>query len=229
MMADSPLFSATITTGHPHRTYIGAPMEYFLHSNTTNKPAFLSLPLPTSTMCYLPRHNQSPTTLHTRSMFQANHIAHAPVLEVMGFGHHKDLGGFESASFGTLWSTSLFIICSFYYHMLSKLTPYMFMFLLCINTPVCCMYFASSNINLATYCLDSRLSYSVWTSEIRGIHQESGTTYKLKPMPHTTSDPTPELNSIFELNLSCYGNTCREEDPSVIQHYARRIFNSRKL
>jgi len=125
--------------------------EYFLQSDTTNKPAFLSLPLPTSTMCYLLQHNQSPTTLHTRSMFQANHIVHAPVLEVMGLGHHKDLWGFELASIGTLRSTSLFIICSFYYHMLSKLTPYMFMFLLCINTPVCYMYFASSNINLATY------------------------------------------------------------------------------
>ena len=31
------------------------------------------------------------------------------------------------------------------------ITPFMFMFCLCINTPVCCMYFASSNINLATY------------------------------------------------------------------------------
>jgi len=31
------------------------------------------------------------------------------------------------------------------------ITPFMFMFCLCINTPVYCMYFASSNINLATY------------------------------------------------------------------------------
>jgi len=99
MMADSPLFSDTITTGHPRWTYIGAPSEYFLHSNTTNKPAFLSLPLPTSTMCYLPQHNQSPTMLHTHSMFQANHIVHAPVLEVMGLSHHKDLQGFELAPF----------------------------------------------------------------------------------------------------------------------------------
>jgi len=139
----------------PPATLIGLISE--LHRNPSytpippTKPAFLSLSLPTSTMCYLPQHNQSPTTLHTCSMFQANHIAHAPVLEVMGLGHHKDLRGFESASFGTLRSMSLFIICSFYYHMLSKLTPYMFMFFLCINTPVCCMYFASSNINLATY------------------------------------------------------------------------------
>ena len=31
------------------------------------------------------------------------------------------------------------------------ITPYMFMFCFSINTPVHCMYFASSNINLATY------------------------------------------------------------------------------
>jgi len=31
------------------------------------------------------------------------------------------------------------------------ITPFMFMLCLCINTPVCCMYFASSDINLATY------------------------------------------------------------------------------
>jgi len=37
MMAASPLFSATIITGHLHWTYIGAPSEYFLHSDTTNK------------------------------------------------------------------------------------------------------------------------------------------------------------------------------------------------
>ena len=37
MMADSPLFSATITTSHPRWTYIGALSEYFLYSDTTNK------------------------------------------------------------------------------------------------------------------------------------------------------------------------------------------------
>jgi len=41
MMADSPLFSATITTGHPRQTHIGAPSEYFLHSDTTNKTCIL--------------------------------------------------------------------------------------------------------------------------------------------------------------------------------------------
>jgi len=151
MMATSPLFSATITTGHPCQTYIRAPSEYFLYSDTTNKPAFLSSPLPTSTMCYLPQHNQSPTMLHTRSMSQANHIAHAPVLKVMGFSRHKDLRGFESASFGTLQSTSLFVICSILQpYAVLNIFLYVYVFL-CINTPVCCMYFASSNINLATY------------------------------------------------------------------------------
>jgi len=151
MMATSPLFSATFTTGHPRWTYIEPPSEYFptpipptnLHSYHCHYQ-----PAPCAT---LPQHNQSPTMLHTCSMSQANHIAHAPLLEVMCFGRHKDLWGFESASFGTLRSTSLFIICPLYYHILSKLTPYMFMFPLCINTLVCCMYFASSNINLATY------------------------------------------------------------------------------
>jgi len=52
---------------------------------------------------------------------------------------------------GTIRNTSLLVICSFYYHMLFMITPYMFMFCFSINTPVCCMYFASSNINLATY------------------------------------------------------------------------------
>jgi len=91
MMAASPLFSATFTTGHPCRTYIGPPLEYFptpipptnLHSYYCHYQ-----PAPCAT---LPQHNQSPTMLHTCSMSQANHIAHAPVLEVMGFGCHKDL------------------------------------------------------------------------------------------------------------------------------------------
>jgi len=151
MMATSPLFSATITTGHPRRTYIRDPLESFptlipptnLHSYHCHYQ-----PAPCAT---LPQHNQSPTMLHTCSMSQANHIAHAPVLEVMGLGRHKDLQGFESASFGTLWSTSLFVICSILkpYDLLT-ISLYVHVFL-CINTPVCCMYFASSNINLAAY------------------------------------------------------------------------------
>ena len=41
MMAASPLFSATITTSHLRRTYIGAPLEYFPYSNTTNTTCIL--------------------------------------------------------------------------------------------------------------------------------------------------------------------------------------------
>jgi len=41
MMAASPLLSATIITGHLHRTYIRAPSEYFLHSATTNTTCIL--------------------------------------------------------------------------------------------------------------------------------------------------------------------------------------------
>ena len=41
MMAALPLFSATITTGHPRRTNIGAPLEYFPYSDTTNKTCIL--------------------------------------------------------------------------------------------------------------------------------------------------------------------------------------------
>jgi len=41
MMADSPLFSATITTGHPRRTYIGDLSEYFPYSDTTNTTCIL--------------------------------------------------------------------------------------------------------------------------------------------------------------------------------------------
>jgi len=52
MMATSPLFSATLTISHSHQTYIGPPSEYFPSSDTTNKSAFLSLLLPTSTMHY---------------------------------------------------------------------------------------------------------------------------------------------------------------------------------
>ena len=139
----------------PLATFVGLISELRRNTPSTTlppkQPAFLSLSLPTSTMRFLPQHNQNPTMLHTCSMFQANHITHAPVLEVMSRGHHKDLWGFTLASFGTIWNTSLLVICSFYYHMLFTLTPYMFMFCFCINTQVCCMYFASSNINLATY------------------------------------------------------------------------------
>ena len=90
-------------------------------------------PAPCATLL---QHNQSPIMLHTHSMSQANHIAHAPVLEVMGFGCHKDLQGFESASFGTLRSTSLFVICSILQpYALLTISLYVHV-LICINNQV---------------------------------------------------------------------------------------------
>jgi len=151
MMAASPLFSATITTGHPRRTYIGAPSEYFLHSITTNTTCILIIVITNQhhvlSTAAQPEPHHAPHLFHVPG--QSHHACTS--LEVMSCGHHKDLRGFTSASFGTIRNTSLLVTCSFYYHMLFTLTPYMFMFCLCINTPVCCMYFSSSNINLATY------------------------------------------------------------------------------
>jgi len=151
MMATSPLFSATITTSYPCRTYIGALSEYFLHSVTTNTTCILIIVITNQhhvlSTAAQPEPHHAPHTFHVPGQ---SHRA-CTSLKVMSRGHHKDLQGFMSASFGTIRNTSLLVICSFYYHMLFTLTPYMFMFCLCINTPVCCMYFASSNINLATY------------------------------------------------------------------------------
>jgi len=160
MMANSPLFSATITTGHPRRTYIGAPLEYFPYSDTTNTTCILIIVITNQhhvlSTAAQPQPHHAPHTFHVPGR---SHRAHTS-LEVMSLGHHKDPRGFMSASFGTIQNTSPLAICSFFYHMLFTITPYMFMFCLCINTPVCCMYFASLNINLATYfsLTHSRLS-----------------------------------------------------------------------
>ena len=151
MMATSPLFSATITTGHLRRTYIGAPSEYSLHSATTKTTCILIIVITNQhhvlSTAAQPQPHHAPHTFHVPGQ---SHRARTS-LEVMSLGHHKDPRGFTSASFGTIRNTSLLAICSFYYHMLFTITPYMFMFCFSINTPVCCMYFASSNINLATY------------------------------------------------------------------------------
>jgi len=77
MMATSPLFSATFTTGHPRRTYIGALSGYFLYSDTTNKSTFLSSPLPTSTMRYSttaqPEPHHAPHTFHVTGQSYHTH------------------------------------------------------------------------------------------------------------------------------------------------------------
>jgi len=151
MMAASSLFSATITTGHLCRTYIGAPLEYSLHSITTKTTCILIIVI--THQHHVLSTAAQPQPHHAPHMFHVPGQSHRACtsLEVMSLGHHKDLRGFTSASFGTIRNTSLLVICSFYYHMLFTITPYMFMFCFSINTPVCCMYFASLNINLATY------------------------------------------------------------------------------
>jgi len=120
MMATSPLFSATITTGHLRRTYIGAPSEYFLHSATTNTTCILIIVITNQhhvlSTTAQPQPHHAPHTFHVLGQ---SHRA-CTSLEVMSCGHHKDLRGFMSASFGTIQNTSLLVICSFYYHMLSR-------------------------------------------------------------------------------------------------------------
>jgi len=139
------------TTSQPRWTYIGPPLEFILYSSTTtSKSSFLSLPLPTSTTCYLPQHNQSTTKLHTCSMLQAYHTTHAPVLKVMGFGRHKVFQGFGSALFGIHRSTSLFVICSIslpYTFQDNSLYVYV---LFLYRYSSCSMHFTCSNINLAS-------------------------------------------------------------------------------
>ena len=182
-----------------YRSSVGIP----LHSATTKTTRILIIVITNQhhvlSTAAQPQPHHAPHTFHVPG--QSYHTRTS--LEVMSLGHHKDPRGFTSASFGTIRNTSLLVICSFYYHMLFTITPYMFMFCFSINTPVCCMYFASSNINLATYfsLTRSRLLKLLLGStpdsptpsgppKIRGIQQESGATYRLKPTPRTTSDPT---------------------------------------
>jgi len=68
MMATSPLFSATIFTGHPRRTYIGALSEYFLYSDTTNKTCILIIVITNQhhvlSTAAQPEPHHAPHTLH---------------------------------------------------------------------------------------------------------------------------------------------------------------------
>jgi len=68
MMADSPLFSATITTGHLRWTYIGALSEYFLHSDTTNTTCILIIVITNQhhvlSIAAQPEPHQTPHTFH---------------------------------------------------------------------------------------------------------------------------------------------------------------------
>jgi len=75
MMATSPLFSATIITGHLCRTYIGAPSEYFLHSATTNTTCILIIVI-------INQHH----VLSTAAQPESHHAPHT--FHVPGQSHH---------------------------------------------------------------------------------------------------------------------------------------------
>jgi len=125
MMATLPLFSATITTSHPCQTYIRAPSEYFLHSNTTNKTCIPIIVI--TNQHHVLSTTAQPEPHHTPHKFHVPGQSYRERTSSRGHGSQSPQG-LTRISVSTLWSTSRFIICSFYYHMLSKLTPYMFMF-----------------------------------------------------------------------------------------------------
>jgi len=89
MMATSPLFSATITTGHPCRTYIGAPSEYFPYSDTTNQTCILIIVI--TNQHHVLSTAAQPQPHHAPHMFHVLGQSHRACtsLEVMSRGHHK--------------------------------------------------------------------------------------------------------------------------------------------
>jgi len=151
MMAASPLFSATITTGHLRQTYIGAPSEYSLHSATTNTTCILIIVITNQhhvlSTAAQPQPHHAPHTFHvpgqshcacTSSRGHESRSPQGPARIYVGIlRHHSE---YKSPCY-------MFILLPYAF----TITPFMFMFCFSINTPVCCMYFASSNINLAIY------------------------------------------------------------------------------
>jgi len=156
MMAASPLFSATITTGHPRQTYIRALSEYFLYSDTTNETCIPIIVI-----------NNQHHVLSTAAQPEPHHAPH--MFHVPGQSHHARTSsrGHESWSPQGLVTIYVGILQhppeyeSPYYMFI--LLPYalqvnsLYVYVLSLyNTPVCCMYFASLNINLATVMVHAR-------------------------------------------------------------------------
>jgi len=151
MMGDSPLFSATITTGHPHQTYIGAPLEYFLHSAITNKTCIPIIAI--TNQHHVPSTAAQPEPHHTPHTFHVPGQSYRACTSSRGHGSRSPQG-LARISVGILRHPLEYESPHYMFILLPyalQINPYMFMFCLCINTPVCCMYFTSSNINLATY------------------------------------------------------------------------------
>ena len=82
------------------------------------------------------------------------------------------------------------------------------MFCFCINTPVCCMYFTSSNINLATYfsltcsCLSSWLDSRPlkFEASIKRAAQPTSWSQCFTQLQTRHLRPNSELNTVNELS-----------------------------
>jgi len=90
------------------------------YSDTTNQTCILIIVITNQhhvlSTAAQPQPHHAPHTFHVPGQ---SHRARTS-LEAMSRSHHKDLRGFTSASFGTIRNMSLLVICSFYYHMLSR-------------------------------------------------------------------------------------------------------------
>jgi len=147
MMATSPLFSATFTTSHPRRNYIGPPLDFIPYSDTTNKPAFLSLPLPTSTMRYSTAAQPEPHHFHV--LGQSYHAC------TSSQGHWSwSPQGLARIWVSILWHPLEYEYFCNMFHSTTICSPNYLLICSCLYLYKylgCSMYFASSNINLATY------------------------------------------------------------------------------
>jgi len=118
------------------------------HSNTTNQTCILIIVITN-------QHH----VLSTAAQPQPHHAPHMFHVPGQSYRACTSFRGHESRSpqgpariyVGILRHHLEYESPCYMFILLFTFTPYMFMFCLCINTPVCCMYFASLNINLATY------------------------------------------------------------------------------
>jgi len=121
------------------------------YSNTTNKTCILIIVITNQhqvlSTAAQPQPHHAPHTFHvpgqshhtrTSSRGHESRSPQGPVRIYVGIlRHHPE---YESPCY-------MFILLPYAF----TITPFIFMFCLCINIPVCCMYFISLDINLATY------------------------------------------------------------------------------
>jgi len=151
MMATSPLFSATLTIGHPHWNYIRPLSDFIPYSDTTNKSAFLSLPLPTSTMRYSTAAQPEPH--HAPHTFHVSGQSYCARTSSRGHGFRLPQG-LARIWVSILWHPSEYESFRYMFHSTTICSPDYLLICSCLylyKYSSCSMYFASSNINLATY------------------------------------------------------------------------------